>query len=48
MPRYLSQGHWPDEREDLRPEWAEDPCDLRPGPVAGAPSIAWWWDRDLN
>jgi hypothetical protein len=48
VPRYLSQGHWPDEMEDTQLLWAESPCDLRPGPVEGAPSIAWWWERDLG
>ncbi|BCL26683.1 hypothetical protein GCM10017557_15420 [Streptomyces aurantiacus] len=48
VPRYLSLGHWPDEWEDLSPAWAEEPSDLRPGPVEGAPSIAWWWDADLG
>lgn len=28
--------------------WAEEPSDLRPGPVESAPSIAWWWDADLG
>ncbi|MDI3423932.1 terpene synthase family protein [Streptomyces luteolus] len=47
VPRYLSQGHWPDEREDTLLEWADEPCDVRPGPPAGAPGIAWWWEADL-
>ncbi len=47
VPRYLSRGHWPDEWEDLTVTWADRPSDSRPGPVAGAPSVAWWWDPDL-
>ncbi|MFI0242910.1 terpene synthase family protein [Streptomyces sp. NPDC016845] len=48
VPRYLSQGYWPDEMEDTSLAWAESPSDMRPGPVEGAPSIAWWWDPDLG
>ncbi|MGW7065432.1 terpene synthase family protein [Streptomyces sp. NPDC054855] len=48
VPRYLSLGHWPDEMEDLSLTWADEPCDRRPGPVEGAPSVAWWWDPDLG
>ncbi|POX45098.1 hypothetical protein C3489_35015 [Streptomyces sp. Ru71] len=48
VPRYLSLGHWPDEREDLLVTFAEEPSDSRPGPVEGAPCIAWWWDPDLG
>ncbi|WP_437074954.1 terpene synthase family protein [Streptomyces sp. enrichment culture] len=47
VPRYLSQGHWPDSMEDLALAYAEEPTDTRPGPVPGAPGIAWWWDQDL-
>lgn len=47
VPRYLSQGHWPDSMEDLALTYAEGPTDARPGPVEGAPGIAWWWDADL-
>jgi hypothetical protein len=46
--RYLSLGHWPDEPEDMALAWAEEPSDLRPGPVVSASSIAWWWDVDLR
>jgi hypothetical protein len=48
VPRYLSRGHWPDEREEMPLSWADAPSDTRPGPVEGAPSIAWWWDPDLG
>ncbi|MEU2930188.1 terpene synthase family protein [Streptomyces sp. NPDC007251] len=48
VPRYLSIGHWPDEMEDTRLAWSEEPYDTRPGPVEGAPGIAWWWDTDLG
>jgi hypothetical protein len=48
VPRYLSLGQWPDEREEMALVWAEEPSDLRPGPVEGAPSMAWWWDADLG
>ncbi|WP_282793937.1 hypothetical protein [Streptomyces sp. CC224B] len=47
VPRYLSQGSWPDSMEELPLTYAEEPSDTRPGPVEGAPSIAWWWDADL-
>lgn len=47
VPRYLSLGHWPDEMEDAALVWADRPSDTRPGPVEGAPGIAWWWDADL-
>jgi hypothetical protein len=47
VPRYLSLGRWPDEREDLSLTYAQEPSDSRPGPVEGAPGIAWWWDADL-
>jgi hypothetical protein len=47
VPRYLSLGRWPDEREDLSLTFAQEPSDARPGPVEGAPGIAWWWDADL-
>ncbi|WP_199828827.1 terpene synthase family protein [Streptomyces sp. NRRL B-24085] len=47
VPRYLSLGRWPDEREDLSLTFAQEPSDSRPGPVEGAPCIAWWWDADL-
>lgn len=47
VPRYLSQGHWPDPMEDLPLTWSDEPSDTRPGPIEGAPSIAWWWDPDL-
>jgi hypothetical protein len=48
VPRYLSQGNWPDSMEDLALTYAEEPSDTRPGPVEGAPGIAWWWDADLR
>jgi hypothetical protein len=48
VPRYLAFGHWPDEQEDVLPAWAAEPSDPRPGPIEGAPSVAWWWDRDLG
>ncbi|MFG3251186.1 terpene synthase family protein [Streptomyces sp. NPDC048187] len=48
VPRYLRSGHWPDEMDEALPAWAEEPSDTRPGPVEGAPTIAWWWDRDLG
>ncbi len=47
VPRYLSGGYWPDEMDDTLLTWADEPSDTRPGPVEGAPSIAWWWDPDL-
>ncbi|MET9811585.1 hypothetical protein ABZ322_21935 [Streptomyces sp. NPDC006129] len=47
VPRYLSLGHWPDAMEDAALTWAEEPSDTRPGPLEGAPGIAWWWDEDL-
>ncbi|MFV0137778.1 terpene synthase family protein [Streptomyces sp. HMX87] len=47
VPRYLSLGHWPDAMDDTLPPWADAPADTRPGPVEGAPGIAWWWDADL-
>jgi hypothetical protein len=47
VPRYLSQGHWPDSMEDLALTYAEEPADTRPGPVEGPSGIAWWWDADL-
>lgn len=48
VPRYLSLGRWPDEREDLSLTFSEEPSDSRPGPVEGVPTIAWWWDADLR
>ncbi|MFD0315534.1 terpene synthase family protein [Streptomyces flavalbus] len=48
VPRYLSRGHWPDVMELSELTYAEEPSDTRPGPVEGAPGIAWWWDRDLG
>jgi hypothetical protein len=47
VPRYLSGGRWPDEMDDTLPAWADAPSDTRPGPVEGAPSVAWWWDAAL-
>jgi hypothetical protein len=47
VPRYLSRGQWPDEMDDSLVAWAEEPSDSRPGPVEGAPGIAWWWDPRL-
>ncbi|CAM5236344.1 Spiroviolene synthase [Streptomyces tendae] len=47
VPRYLSGGYWPDEMDDTSLTWADEPSDTRPGPVEGAPAIAWWWDPDL-
>lgn len=47
VPRYLSLGHWPDDMESGALTYAEEPSDTRPGPIEGAPSIAWWWDDDL-
>ncbi|MFH8484050.1 terpene synthase family protein [Streptomyces longisporoflavus] len=47
VPRYLSRGHWPDEMEFSELYYASQPCDTRPGPVEGAPGIAWWWDPAL-
>ncbi|MGW0423320.1 terpene synthase family protein [Streptomyces sp. NPDC003015] len=48
VPRYLSIGQWPDEMEGTSLNWADTPSDTRPGPVEGAPGIAWWWDADLG
>ncbi|WP_367046588.1 hypothetical protein [Streptomyces sp. Je 1-332] len=48
VPRYLSLGHWPTAAEDVTITWADEPSDLRPGPVENAPCVAWWWDRDLG
>ena len=48
VPRYLSQGYWPDSMEELPLAYAEEPLDTRPGPVEGAPGIAWWWDAGLG
>ncbi|MER8222102.1 hypothetical protein ABTZ58_16230 [Streptomyces sp. NPDC094143] len=47
VPRYLSLGRWPDAMEDTALTWAEEPSDTRPGPLEGAPDVAWWWDDDL-
>lgn len=47
VPRYIRSGYWPDEMDDTLLTWADEPSDTRPGPVEGAPSIAWWWDADL-
>lgn len=48
VPRYLSLGHWPDAMEDTALTWSEEPSDTRPGPLEGAPGIAWWWDEALG
>ncbi|MFD5625756.1 hypothetical protein [Streptomyces sp. NPDC127072] len=48
VPRCLSLGHWPDEMEETELAWADEPSGTRPGPIEGAPSIAWWRDRDLG
>ncbi|MEV8246732.1 MULTISPECIES: terpene synthase family protein [Streptomyces] len=48
VPRCLSCGQWPDEMDDTLLTWADEPSDTRPGPVEGAPAIAWWWDADLG
>ncbi|MEU8956010.1 hypothetical protein AB0C93_17095 [Streptomyces sp. NPDC048518] len=47
VPRYLSLGYWPDEMEDAPLTYAESPSDTRPGPIEGAPGVAWWWHADL-
>jgi hypothetical protein len=47
VPRYLSLGHWPDDMEFGALTYASEPSDTRPGPIEGAPTIAWWWAADL-
>ncbi|GGL62758.1 hypothetical protein GCM10010129_02980 [Streptomyces fumigatiscleroticus] len=47
VPRYLSAGRWPDEMDDTLVTYADEPSDVRPGPVEGAPAVAWWWDAAL-
>jgi hypothetical protein len=47
VPRYLSRGHWPDDMEFTELDYATEPSDTRPGPVEGAPCVAWWWDPYL-
>ncbi|MFI8895584.1 terpene synthase family protein [Streptomyces paradoxus] len=47
VPRYLSLGHWPDVMEETVLTWADEPSDTRPGPLEGAPGVAWWWDGEL-
>ncbi|MDJ1133564.1 terpene synthase family protein [Streptomyces iconiensis] len=47
VPRYLSLGRVPDEAMgDAALEWAERPAVTTRAPLP-APSVAWWWDRDL-
>ncbi len=47
VPRYLSHGLRPaDAVEDNPLDWAEQPTDTNRAPLP-APSVAWWWDRDL-
>ncbi|MGV9885303.1 terpene synthase family protein [Streptomyces sp. NPDC003006] len=48
VPRYLSLGHWPDDMEFSELAYASEPSDTRPGPIEGAPSVAWWWDGGLS
>ncbi|MFF3319571.1 hypothetical protein ACFYV5_29240 [Streptomyces sp. NPDC003035] len=47
VPRYVSLGRVPDPMEAAPLAWAEEPSDAAPEPVPGAPTVAWWWDRDL-
>jgi hypothetical protein len=47
VPRYVSLGRVPDFMEQAPLQWREEPADSRLDPPVGAPSVAWWWDRDL-